>query len=145
MEAAPINPSDLAYVAGKYGIKNDPPFKVGLEGSGKVVANGGGLYGWYLLGKRVAAISTGSTVGSWAEYMVTKSAQAMPIPDKYSYVQSASYFVNPWTAIAFSEITVKGKHKAGIVNAACSAVGKMYSKMMDEKNIPVIHIVRKQE
>mmetsp|Transcript_4568 Transcript_4568/g.3791 ORF Transcript_4568/g.3791 Transcript_4568/m.3791 type:complete len:106 (+) Transcript_4568:202-519(+) len=71
MEAAPINPSDLAYVAGKYGIKNDPPFKVGLEGSGKVVENGGGLYGWYLLGKRVACISTASSVGSWAEYMVT--------------------------------------------------------------------------
>lgn len=101
MEAAPINPSDIAYVQGRYGIKNAPPFKVGLEGSGKVVGNGGGLYGWYLQGKRVSALTTGSSVGTWAEYMVTQANFAVPLPDKYSYVQGASFYVNPWTSIIF--------------------------------------------
>lgn len=143
MESAQMNPSDLSYIAGKYGIKLDPPFKIGLEGSGVVVENNAGLLGWYLLGKRVTCISTATTVGSWAEYMVTSAKQVVPLPDNISFDAGAGYIVNPMTVMAFCEYMEK--HKAAVQTAACSAVGKMFFRMMQLEGKEVINIVRKKE
>src|SRR5688572_6950538 len=54
IEAAPCNPSDLLLLQGKYGTLKKLPTVPGWEGAGTVVASGGGLYGWWLMGKRVA-------------------------------------------------------------------------------------------
>ena len=58
MEYAPINPSDTYLMDGKYdengAVEIMYPYTPGWEGSGTVVANGGGLMGWRLVGKRVA-------------------------------------------------------------------------------------------
>src|SRR6188768_2798715 len=54
IEAAPCNPSDLLLLQGKYGTLKTLPTVPGWEGTGMVVANGGGLYGRWLVGKRVA-------------------------------------------------------------------------------------------
>src|SRR5436190_21627407 len=69
MLASPINPSDLMYIGGKYGIKPRLPATPGFEGVGVVKRNGGGLLGRLRNGKRVAVIS--DRVGNWAEYTVT--------------------------------------------------------------------------
>ena len=55
--ASPINPSDIFFMKGAYGDLDmglTYPSVSGWEGSGIVVANGGGLIGWRVLGKRVA-------------------------------------------------------------------------------------------
>lgn len=143
MEAAQINPSDLSFINGKYGIKSDPPFKVGLEGSGIVVENGGGLIGWWLLGKRVTGISTATTIGSWAEYMVTSSKQVMPLVKDVSFEEGAGYIVNPMTVMAFSR-TMKD-HKAAVQTAAASAVGKMFFRLMQLEGKEVINVVRRED
>lgn len=53
--AAPINPSDLAFMeVGKYSSTKKCPCTAGFEGSGVVVENGGGIYGWGLVNKKVA-------------------------------------------------------------------------------------------
>jgi NADPH:quinone reductase len=44
MAFAPINPSDLAFLTGNYGLKKPFPVVPGLEGSGTVVASGGGFW-----------------------------------------------------------------------------------------------------
>jgi len=49
------------------------------------------------------------------------------------------------TAVAFRSFVKEGNHKAAIINAACSSVGKMFSRIMKEEKIPLIHIVRKDE
>jgi len=41
--AAPINPSDVVYTQGRYAIKPTYPSPLGFEGSGLVVASGGGF------------------------------------------------------------------------------------------------------
>src|SRR5260370_40167491 len=43
MAAAPINPSDVTFISGLYGVKKPLPAGSGLEGSGTVVAPGGGV------------------------------------------------------------------------------------------------------
>lgn len=65
MAYAPINPSDLAFLTGNYGIKKEYPVVPGLEGSGTVVSSGGGLYANYLKGKNVACVA-GNQHGTWA-------------------------------------------------------------------------------
>src|SRR5437868_15515711 len=54
MHAAPCNPADILYLEGRYGIDRPLPATPGFEGSGVVVASGGGLLGRWLVGKRVA-------------------------------------------------------------------------------------------
>ena len=58
--AAPINPSDIAFMKGTYEncemMCLKYPIVAGWEGSGIVVQNGGGIRGWWALGKRVAFV-----------------------------------------------------------------------------------------
>ena len=53
MAYAQINPSDLSLLQGSYNEKPEHPLIPGLEGSGEVVENGGGLLGKLRLGKKV--------------------------------------------------------------------------------------------
>ena len=75
MEASPINPSDLGFIAGTYSNRKAPPVITGFEGSGTVVQNGGGVLGWSLVGKRVAVAASETGDGCWAEYMVAPDKQ----------------------------------------------------------------------
>lgn len=42
------------------------PFTPGSEGSGTVIANGGGIAGWFLLGKRVAFVRMVEKAGKFS-------------------------------------------------------------------------------
>ena len=53
--------------------------------------------------------------------------------------------VNPLTAVAFFEIAKERKHPAIINNAAAGALGRMILRLGQVKNVPVIHIVRRDE
>jgi NADPH:quinone reductase-like Zn-dependent oxidoreductase len=53
--------------------------------------------------------------------------------------------VNPMTAIAFFEIAKREKHAAIVSNAAASALGRMILRLGQLYNIPIIHLVRRQE
>ncbi len=54
ISAAPINPSDLTFLRGLYGFMKKLPVVPGFEGSGTVVAAGGGLMARAGVGRRVA-------------------------------------------------------------------------------------------
>lgn len=143
--ASPINPSDLAYIAGQYGFKNPPPIIPGGEGSGTVVAVGPGMMGRYFLGKRVACLSQGTGSGSWAEYVVVSAkGGALPLNQSVSLEQGAMSFVNPLTAYAFLEITKKGGHKAIVLTAAASVLGQMVNRLGRREGIQIINVVRRE-
>ena len=110
--ASPINPSDLAFLDGKYGFDIPPPVVPGGEGSGTVVAVGPGAMGRYFLGKRVACLSNGERDGIWAEYVVASTKGGVfPLNKSVSLEQGAMSVINPLTASAFLEITKDGGHK----------------------------------
>jgi NADPH:quinone reductase len=145
MAAAPINPSDLGSLRGlSYGRQPEYPLTPGREGSGRVVAAGKGLLPRFLLGRRVAcAVTTGS--GTWSQYALTSARQCIPLYKNTSLEQGAMLLVNPLSALALMDIARRGKHAAMVNTAAASALGGMILRLGKRYQIPIIHIVRRQE
>jgi len=170
VEAAPVNPSDLATVSmlsrfndGKVFAGDSPStvaiplpeaahgiFKadgdtrpVGGEGSGIVVAAGASPEAQALIGKRVAII-TGSTYAQYTKTSLNNPMFAV-LPDGFTAVEGASVFVNPMTAIGFVHTMKEEGHKAIVHTAAASQLGRMLVKLCKEEGIPLVNIVRKEE
>jgi NADPH:quinone reductase-like Zn-dependent oxidoreductase len=143
MDASPVNPSDLALIAGGY-LERSYPFTPGLEGSGTVVRAGSGLFPSLRLGKRVACSPLHGGDGCWAEYMLTSAMNVAPLPSHTSGEQGSMMLVNPMTAMAFIQLAREGKHQSIVNNAAASSLGKMLVRLTRSKGIPLINIVRKE-
>jgi len=104
VESAALNPSDILFMRGKYNVKLAYPYTPGWEGSGTVVKAGPGIYGQWLLGRRVAfmkAFEVGEYKfgGSFAEYAVADVKGCIPLSDDVSFDEAASFVVNPLTAV----------------------------------------------
>jgi NADPH:quinone reductase len=144
MLASPVNPSDLMYVAGKYGLKPALPATPGFEGVGVVEATGGGPLAWWRKGKRVAVIY--DRVGTWGEYTMTKARQVVPVPDEMSDDQAASFFVNPATALVMTQDVLKVPRGAWLLQSAAGGeLGKMVIRLGYKFAFRTINVVRRRE
>ncbi len=144
MLASPINPSDLMYIQGQYGLTPRFPATPGFEGVGIVEKTGGGLLGWLRKGKRVAVIN--DRIGNWAEYTVTAARKVIPVPDAISDEAAASFFVNPVTAVALIDHVLQVPRGEWLLqSAAGSALGKMIVRLAQRRGIRCINIVRRRE
>ncbi len=145
MAAAPINPSDLGSLSGlSYSGRRQFPFTPGLEGSGTVIEVGEGMMPRLLNGRRVACSALLTGDGTWAEYMVTSAQSCIPLNKNVSLEQGTMLLVNPLSALAMLEIAQRGKHRAIISTAAASALGGMILRLGKRRNVPIIHVVRRQ-
>jgi NADPH:quinone reductase-like Zn-dependent oxidoreductase len=144
MAASPINPADIGFLAGRYGVRKTLPVVPGWEGSGRVVAAGKGLWGRLLLGRRVACIATDNLDGAWAEYMLTSASRCFPLRRGVSDEQGAMMVINPLTAWAMVDQARKKGHRAMVQTGAASAVGQMMLKLGQKFDVPIIHVVRRQ-
>ena len=168
VEAAPINPSDLALLisfaadldsielsgedeASKTTIKIRPglmaalkgrvdqPLSAGNEGAGIVV--GAGEKATALIGKTVG-VAGGSM---YSQYRCAPASSCLVMDEGITSAEAASSFVNPLTALAFVE-TMKMENHAALVNtAAASNLGQMLVKICKDDGIPLVNIVRKPE
>ena len=129
IEAAPLNPSDLAYTKGlfKSWAYTAYPITPGFEASGTVVQSGGGFHGWALTGKRVACMKgTESTYGkltkdgTYAEYMVTNVLCCIPLQKEVGFDEGSCHFVNPLTALGLIKRVKELHGKCVVLTAACS-------------------------
>jgi NADPH:quinone reductase-like Zn-dependent oxidoreductase len=147
MAAAPINPSDAMFIEGLYGVKKALPTIPGFEGSGTVVAAGGGVMARLLMGKRVACHAAAPNVagGTWAEYLMTPAHFCVPLRKQVDFEQGATMLVNPLTAWALVDEARRRGHKAVVQTAAASAVGRMIWRLATRFSIPVINVVRRAE
>ena len=161
MEAAPINPSDLAlllgpadlenaeYSSGKLVAKMPEPFNsgakgrhgqrlpVGNEGAGTVVATGEGDMAKALAGQRVACVP-GTAYG---EYAIADATMCLPLGD-HSAEDGASAFVNPMTALGFVE-TAKAEGQDAIIHAAAASnLGQMLGRICRADGMALVNIVR---
>lgn len=143
--AAPINPSDIYFIkSGAYSGVKTTPCVAGFEGSGVVVASGGGLIGWGLVNKKVAFTPTPQS-GTYGQYALAKSSECLPVDDSMSFEHASMSFVNPLTAMAMLDIAKSTNTKAVIVNAAASSLGRMLNRFLPAEGVEIINIVRKEE
>jgi NADPH:quinone reductase-like Zn-dependent oxidoreductase len=164
MEAAPINPSDLAllfgpadlenakYSPGKVVARMPEPFAsaakgrhgqrlpVGNEGAGTVVAAGESTMARALIGQRVACVPG----NAFSQYAIADAGMCLPLGE-VSSENGASAFVNPMTALGFVETARMEGHKAIIHTAAASNLGQMLVRICHEDGIDLVNIVRKSE
>ena len=168
VEAAPINPSDLALLISfaadldniefsgedetpKTTIKIRPglmaalkgrvdqPMSAGNEGAGIVV--GAGEKATALIGKTVG-VAGGSM---YSQYRCAPASSCLVMDEGVTSTEAASSFVNPLTALAFVETMKMENHAALINTAAASNLGQMLVKICKDDGIPLVNIVRKPE
>lgn len=138
---ANINPSDLHFIKGEYGIARVKGAPAGFEAMGKVVAAGAGAE--RLAGRRVGFI--GSTSGAWAQYAVTDASTVVPVSDAVRDEDAAALFVNPLTAIAMFAEVKKSEAKAFLMTAAASQLCKLIAGLARDEGYEAVSIVRREE
>jgi NADPH:quinone reductase-like Zn-dependent oxidoreductase len=144
MLCSPINPSDLMYVAGRYGRPPTLPAVPGFEGVGIVEASGGGLLGKLRQGRRVAVLN--SKGGNWQEHVVVPAKLVVPVPPEMPDEQAATFFVNPASALIMIQNLLKVPPGAWLLQtAAGSALGRMVIHLGRHLGFRTINIVRRRE
>jgi len=90
VEAATVNPVDVAVREDRFPTPKKPPKTLGSDGAG-VVERVGAEVASVKPGERVAFSGLGiGSEGSYAEYALIAEAQAVPIPDGLSFVDAAA-------------------------------------------------------
>jgi len=164
MEAAPINPSDLAILTGAADFENadysqgkvvadmPEPFlsgqkgrhgqrmPAGNEGAGEVVAAGDGDMAQALVGQRVACVPG----TAFSQYAIADAMMCLPLGD-HDAETGASSFVNPMTALGFVETARMEGHDAIVHLAAASNLGRMLNRICQEDGMKLVNIVRRDE
>ncbi|EDK31375.1 trans-2-enoyl-CoA reductase, putative (macronuclear) [Tetrahymena thermophila SB210] len=143
---APINPSDVYYVKGLYGLRKPLPTIGGFEGCG-IIAEASDKS---LIGRNVMCWADDSiNYGTWADYFPVQKQNSIILDSKIEhnnqFDQYCSPFINPFTAVGFLDIVRKLNAQCVVLNAANSAVGRMSIKLFNNQNIKTIAIVRRQE
>lgn len=140
MLAAPVNPADINFIQGTYGVRPELPCTPGIEGCGKVLES------------RDDAFSRGDTVifvarvGTWSEEVVCPGSSALKIPDETPVEQAAMLKVNPLTAWAMLTQFVRLPEGSWIIqNAANSGVGTCVIRIAKLLGLRTINLVRRPE
>ncbi|WP_371375109.1 zinc-binding dehydrogenase [Thalassotalea aquiviva] len=141
MLASPVNPSDLVYLMGQYGLPSQHDKIAGFEGCGEVIDANAGIYGKWLLGKRVALSAEPGGDGLWSDYAITQANYCLPVRKDISDQQASTLIVNPCTSVCLVEKAIELGSPAIVLNAAASQVGKgviRYAKMRGLKTIATV-------
>ncbi len=143
VKARSINPSDLAFIRGQYGIRPKPPCGAGFEAMGVVEALGAGVDSAKIpAGTRV---SFTALTGTWQEYVCIPAATVIPLPDGISDEVGAQMFANPVSAWAMLH---ECNLKAGdwlLLTAGASTFSQLVLQLAVEQGIKVICTVRRDD
>ena len=168
VEASPINPSDLglliSFAADLDSISSqgsgddtvttmgihpglmqsmkpriDKSMKVGNEGGGVIVDAGKNVKN--LIGKTVG-VAGGAM---YSQYRCLPAMSCLVMNEGTTSAEAASSFVNPLTALGFTETMKLENHSALVHTAAASNLGQMLVKICLADDIPLVNIVRKEE
>lgn len=140
--ASPVNPADINFIEGVYGIKPALPATGGLEGCGEVLA----------IGEDVEGIAPGAMVmrlrgyGSWASQQIVPATDLLVLPPGLAPLQAAMLKVNPMTAWLL--ITGGGMPAPGswlAQNAANSGVGQCVIQFAKALGLHTVNLVRRPE
>uniref|UniRef100_A0A8C5KGI1 15-oxoprostaglandin 13-reductase n=1 Tax=Jaculus jaculus TaxID=51337 RepID=A0A8C5KGI1_JACJA len=135
-----INASDINYSAGRYDPSVKPPFDIGFEGIGDVVALGLSASSSYSVGQTVAYVAH----GSFAEYTVVPASMATPVPSlKPEYL---TLLVSGTTAyISLKELGELSEGKTVLVTAAAGGTGQFAVQLSKKAKCHVIGTCSSEE
>jgi NADPH2:quinone reductase len=166
LEAAPINPSDIAGLYGPADLANaeytpgrilgavpeaamkaqagriGQPTVTGIEGAGTVIATGDDPAAKALMGKRVACWPG---AGTHASHVNAPLSACIAIPESATIANASASFVNPVTALGFTGTMARQGYKALVHTASASNLGQMLNRICQEDDIPIVNVVRKPE
>ncbi|XP_047992094.1 enoyl-[acyl-carrier-protein] reductase, mitochondrial-like [Leguminivora glycinivorella] len=142
MLAAPVNPSDINTIQGKYPVKINLPSIGGNEGVGIVED----------VGKKVEGICPGNKIiitkpvqGTWRTYATFSKDVVRVVPDNLGLVEAATLTVNPCTA--YRMLTDFEPVRNGLVviqNGANGACGQNVIQLCKAWGVKNIAVVRKR-
>ncbi|MEM0921877.1 MAG: alcohol dehydrogenase catalytic domain-containing protein [Pseudomonadota bacterium] len=141
LRLAAINPSDIHFIKGEYGIPRVKGGAAGFEGCGDVVATGTGAEG--LSDRRVAFIGSQTGSGAWAEYVRAEAASCVPLPEEIRDEDAAGLFVNPLTAIGMVSLAAEAGSPAIVMTAGGSQLSKLMIGLAKDRGIKTIPLVRR--
>ena len=119
VHAAPINPADLNFIEGNYGIKPELPAHAGMECAANVLESRSEKFS---PGDMVIPIAR---VGTWCSHFVTNGENLIRIPAGMDPLQAAMLKVNPVTAwLLLRHFKTLREGDWVVLNAANSSVGQ---------------------
>ncbi|XP_063155101.1 prostaglandin reductase 3 [Candoia aspera] len=128
-----INASDINYSAGRYDPLVKPPFDVGFEGIGEVVALGLSASAKYAVSQSVAYVRP----GAFAEYTVVPAKEAIPVPSVKP--EFLTLLVSGATAyISLKELGELSEGKTVLVTAAAGGTGQFAVQLSKKAKCHVI-------
>ncbi|XP_018411038.1 PREDICTED: zinc-binding alcohol dehydrogenase domain-containing protein 2 [Nanorana parkeri] len=135
-----INASDINFSSGRYDASVKPPFDVGFEGIGEVVALGLSASKNFAVGQPVAYVQN----GSFAEYTVVPAMTAIPIP--LVTPDFLTFLISGTTAyISLKEFGNLSKGKKVLVTAAGGGTGQFAVQLAKHANCYVIGTCSSEE
>lgn len=138
--AAPLNPADLNFIEGTYGVKPELPAVPGIEGCGEVVESRSPDF---QPGDRAILLRR---AGTWAGEVSLPAEHLFKLPPEIDPLQAAMLKVNP--ATAWRLLTGFGTPPPGswiVQNAANSAVGRCVIVLARTLGIRTMNLVRRAE
>jgi trans-2-enoyl-CoA reductase len=139
MQFAPINPADINYLQGTYGIRAELPATPGMEGSGVVEEVGAGV-------TRVAPgdhVILYEHIGSWSQEVCAAEDNVVRIDPDLDLAQAAMLRVNPPTAWRLLTGYLQLPQGSWVAqNAANSGVGLALIQLAKALGLRTVNAVR---
>ncbi|HME54034.1 MAG TPA: zinc-dependent alcohol dehydrogenase family protein [Candidatus Lokiarchaeia archaeon] len=142
MTCRPINPSDLLFIRGVYGIKPRLPAVPGFEGMGHIDAVGDDVTD-LTPGQRVVVMGV---PGTWQETVIARTARIIAVPDRVSDQSAAQLSVNPVTAWIMTTKELQLNQDEWLLQtAAGSTLGRMVLQIAAMRGFKTINFVRRKD
>lgn len=141
VSAAPVEPSDLHTIRGRYGFTPQFPTVPGIELVGVIDEFGSSTDG-LTLGQRVITIGVR---GTWQEYVVTDAERVLPVPANMTDSTAAQILSNPLTAVILTgdELDVRPGEWL-LQTAAGSIVGQSVIQLGVHAGFKTLNVVRRR-
>ncbi len=134
-----INPSDIMFIRGMYGITPKLPSSAGFEAVGIVEESD--EKGLAKVGTKVIF----TAIGTWKEYVAIPAQLLIPVPPGMTDEVACQAFVNPLTAYGMLETSGLQEGDWLLITAGASAFGKLAIQLAKQKGINVACTVRREE
>lgn len=118
------------------------PTTPGREGVGTVVAVGGGLLTRWLVGRRVAFLTTDTEDGAWAEYVVTDVPRCLPLDEDVTDVHAAALLRTGVLTLGALDRSHAAADRGIVVTAPTSRLMIALAEVARAEGVPVVAVAR---